>query len=217
LATSRQGLTRQQIIATARIAENGNTTKVLEELEQSSFVTSYSPYGKVKKDTLFRLTDEYSLFFLQFIENKSYSGSGAWHYLSQTQAYKTWCGYAYENLCLKHVPSIKKALGIAGIYTQTSTFFQKATDTQRGAQIDMILERADNIINVFEIKYYNGEVALTKDQADAIRRRMWAFAEATKTRKRLSLVMITLFGLQKNIHSRGLVEAELTLDDLFDV
>lgn len=215
LSNSRQGLTRQQIVRSARITENGNTTKVLEELEQSSFITSYLPYGKVKKDMMYRLTDEYSLFFLHFIEKNGLNGSGTWHFLSQTQEYKTWSGYAFENICLKHVSAIKKALGITGVYTQASTFYQKATESQRGAQIDLLLDRADNIINVFEIKYYNGEVTLTKEQADTLRRRLWTFAEASKTRKRLSLVMITAFGLTKNMHSLGLIEADLTLDDLF--
>ncbi len=215
LATSRQGLPRQKIIALGKIPENGNTTKVLEELEQSSFITSYFPYGKVKKNMLYRLTDEYALFYLQFIENKVHEGSGTWQHLSQTQEYKTWCGYAFESICLKHIPSIKKALGISGVYSVSSSFYQKATEEKRGAQIDLLLDRADNVINVFEIKFYNNEVTLTKEQAEILRRKLWTFAEATKTRKRLSLTLITTYGLNKNIHSSGLVETVLTLDDLF--
>lgn len=215
LSTSKQGLTRQKIVEIGKIAENGNTTKVLEELEQSSFITAYYPFGKVKKDMLYRLTDEYSLFFLQFIEHKVHDGSGTWQHLSQTQEYKTWCGYAFETVCLKHIPAIKKALGISGVYTISSSFYKKATDEQRGAQIDLLLDRADNIINIFEIKFYNGEITLNKDQTEALRRKLWTFAEATKTRKRLSLALITTYGVNGNIHSSGLIETVLTLDDLF--
>ena len=215
LSTSKQGLPRQKIVELGKVAENGNTTKVLEELEQSGFITSYHPFGKIKKDMLYRLTDEYSLFYLQFIENKVHEGSGTWQHLSQTQEYKTWCGYAFESVCLKHIPSIKKALGINGVYSLSSTFYKKGTAEQRGAQIDLLLDRADNVINVFEIKFHNGEITLTKDQGEALRRKLWAFAEVTKTRKRLSLILITTYGLNRNIHSSGLVEAVLTLDDLF--
>ncbi len=215
LATSKQGLTRQKTVELAKVAENGNTTKVLEELEQSSFITAYYPFGKVKKDMLYRLTDEYSLFFLQFIENKVHEGSGTWQHLSQTQEYKTWCGYAFESVCLKHLPSIKKALGINGIYSVSSTFYKKATAEQRGAQIDLLLDRADNVINIFEIKFHNTEITLTKEQSEALRRKLWTFTEVTKTRKRLSLALITTYGLNRNTHSSGLVETVLTLDDLF--
>jgi uncharacterized protein len=215
LSTSKQGLTRQKIIEVSKIPENGNTTKVLEELEQSSFITSYYPFGKVKKDMLYRLTDEYSLFYLQFIENKVHEGSGTWQHLSQTQEYKTWSGYAFETICLKHIPQIKKAMSIGGVYSLSSTFYKKATEGQRGAQIDLLLDRADNIINVFEIKFNNGEIALTKEQAETLRRKLWTFAEVTKTKKRLSLVLVTTYGLNRNIHSSGLVETVLTLDALF--
>jgi uncharacterized protein len=215
LATSKQGVTRQMTVQLAKIPDNGNTTKVLEELEQSGFITAYYPFGKVKKNMLYRLTDQYSLFYLQFIENKVHEGAGTWQHLSQTQEYKTWSGYAFESVCLQHIPSIKRALGISGVYSISSTFYQKATEEKRGAQIDLLLDRADNIINVFEIKFHNGEITLNKETSEAWQRKLWTFAEATKTRKRLSLVLITTFGLVRNIHSSGLVEHVLTLDDLF--
>ena len=215
LATSKQGFTRQMTVQLAKIPDNGNTTKVLEELEQSGFITAYYPFGKVKRNMLYRLTDQYSLFYLQFIENKVHEGAGTWQHLSQTQEYKTWSGYAFETVCLQHIHSIKKALGISGVYSISSTFYQKATEEKRGAQIDLLLDRADNIINVFEIKFHNGEITLNKETSEAWQRKLWTFAEATKTRKRLSLVLITTFGLVRNIHSSGLVEHVLTLDDLF--
>jgi hypothetical protein len=214
LATSKQGLTRQMTVQLAKIPDNGNTTKVLEELEQSGFITAYYPFGKVKKNMLYRLTDQYSLFYLQFIEDKVHEGAGTWQHLSQTQEYKTWSGYAFESICIQHIPSIKRALGISGVYTISSTFYQKATEEKRGAQIDLLLDRADNIINVFEIKFHNGEITLNKETSEAWQRKLWTFAEATKTRKRLSLVLITTFGLVRNINS-GLVETVLTLEDLF--
>ncbi len=215
LASSHQGLTRQSIVALAKIPENGNTTRVLEELELSGFITGYFSFGKVKKNMLYRLTDEYSLFYLKFIENKVHEGSGTWHHLSQTQEYKTWSGYAFENICFKHIPSIKKALGINGVYSLSSTFYQKATESKKGLQIDLLLDRADRVINIFEIKFSNKEYTLTKEQAESWQRRLWTFAEAAKTKKRLSLVLITTYGISHNMHSLGLVDNVLSLNDLF--
>lgn len=109
------------------------------------------PFGKKKKDLLYRLTDEYSLFYLQFMENKKQEGAGTWQHLSQTQSYKTWSGYAFENICLKHIPEIKKALGISGVYSLLSSFYKKGTATEPGAQIDLLIDRNDQFINLFEI------------------------------------------------------------------
>jgi uncharacterized protein len=215
LAQSRQGLTRSAIIKNAQLSEGGNTSKVLEELEQSGFIKSYYPFDKRKKDMLYRLTDEYSLFYLRFIEHNKDSGGDTWNQLSQTQSVKVWSGYAYENTCLKHLPNIKKALGISGVYTQSSTFFQKGTAEEKGAQIDLVLDRNDQIINLFEIKFYNTEFTLSETDAKALRNQMWIFQEKTKTKKHLMIVLLTTFGMEHNKHSIGLVEKILTMNDLF--
>ena len=215
LAQSRQGLTRPAIIKNAQLPEGGNSSKVLEELEQSGFITAYYPFGKNKKDMLYRLTDEYSLFYLRFIEHNKNSGDDTWNQLSQTPAAKTWSGYAYENACLKHLPNIKKALGIAGVYTQASSFLHKGNDEERGAQIDLVLDRNDQIINLFEIKFYNTEFTFSEADATAIRNQMWTFKAKTGTKKHLMPVLLTTFGMPHNKHSLGLIEKVLTMDDLF--
>ncbi len=215
LGTSHQGLTRPTIVQKAKISEGGSASKVLQELEQSGFITSYVPFGKKKKDTLYRLTDEYSLFYLRFIEKEADGGSGTWKHISQTQAYKIWSGYAYENICLKHIPQIKKALDIAGVYSKSSTFIKRGNADEKGAQIDLLLDRNDNVINIFEIKYYNTEFTINEQYANKLREKMRIFQEATKTKKYLLLTMITIFGLKGNKHSLGLVEQVLGLEDLF--
>ena len=218
LAATRQGLTRQKIIKNSDLSEGGNTSKVLQELEQSGFISAYFPFGKKKKDKIYRLTDEYSLFYLQFIEyGKPDAGAEAsgWQHLSQTQTYKTWSGYAYENICLKHLPQIKKALGISGIYATASTFIKKGTATKKGTQIDLLIDRNDKVINIFEIKFYNTEFTITKSYADNLREKARIFQETTKTRKHLMLTLITTFGLKANQHSLGLIEKVLALEDLF--
>lgn len=215
LAKSRQGLTRQAIVANGKLPEGGNTSKVLEELEQSGFINSYYPFGKQKKDKLYRLTDEYSLFYLRFIERHKDEGRRTWNHLSQTQTAKVWAGYAFENACLKHLTQIKKALGIAGVYAQSSTFLQKGNDNGKGTQIDLVLDRNDQTINLFEIKFYHAEFVLPESEAKALRNLISVFQTKTGTKKKLLLTLITTFGLKHNMHSLGLIEQALTMDDLF--
>lgn len=216
LSRSRQGLTRQAIVKLSRLSEGGNTTMILVELEQSGFITSYFPFGKKKKDKLYRLTDEYSLFYLQFMEDKSNEGSQTWLHLSQTQSYKTWSGYAFENICLKHIPQIKKALGIAGVFSKASSFVKKGTETERGTQIDLLIDRNDKVINLFEIKFYSTEFSLSALDAQNLREKVRVFQEVTNTRKHIMPTMITTFGLKPNKHSLGLINQVLKLDDLFE-
>lgn len=215
LASSQQGLTRNQIIQLGRLPEGGSTSRLLQELVQSGFISAYYPFGKKKKDLLYRLTDEYSLFYLQFIENKKQEGAGTWQHLSQTQSYKTWSGYAFENICLKHIPAIKKALGISGVYSLSSSFYKKGTATEPGAQIDLLIDRNDQVINLFEIKFYAKEYQLTKDYAEQLRQKMNIFQETTQTRKQLFLTLITTFGLKHNPHSLGLVQQTISMADFF--
>lgn len=215
LATSRQGLTRQKIVDLSDLSAGGHTSVVLTELEQSGFISSYFPFGKKKKEKLFRLTDEYSLFYLRFMEDKSREGRDTWQHLSQTQAYKTWSGYAFENICLKHIPRIKKALGIAGIYAKASSFIMKGNEQEKGTQIDLIIDRNDKVVNLFEIKFYNTEVTFSAADAQNLREKIRIFQTATRTKKHIMPILITTFGLKTNKHSLGLINQVLTLDDLF--
>jgi hypothetical protein len=188
----------------------------LEELEQSGFISSYYPFGKQKKDMLFRLTDEYSLFYLRFVEKNKQNGADVWNALSQTQGAKIWAGYAFENLCYKHIGQIKKALGISGIYATSSTFVKKGSGSEKGAQIDLLLDRNDQVINLFEIKFYNTAIQLTEADAQNLRDRMRVFREETGSKKHLMITFISTFGLQHNQYSLGLVESQLTMDALFE-
>lgn len=216
LASKWQGLTRLELIRMTKLTEGGSTTRVLEELLHSGFISEYLPFGKKKKDRIYRLTDEYSLFYLQFIANKIHRETQVWEKLSQTQAWKSWSGFAFESICLKHVQQIKRALSIAGIYSEASSYYKKGKQQSEGVQIDLLLDRSDHVINLFEIKFYNGPYTLTKDYASQLRKRMTLFQTQTKTVKQLFWSMITTFGMESNEHSIGLIDHSLTIDDLFD-
>ena len=215
LAKRKVGMNRNNLIKEAKIPNGGNITKVLDELKQSGFIDIYLPFGKKSKDKMYRLTDEYSLFYLQFIEKNIHEKGEVWKRLSQTQEYKIWCGYAFENICLKHISEIKKALSIGGVYSISSTFYKKGTKKEKGTQIDLLLDRNDQIINIFEIKFYNKEFTVSKSYAQALKSKLDVFQETTKTRKHLFLTLITTFGITHNEHSLGLIDQVLTIDDLF--
>ncbi len=214
LAEKRDGLTRQEIIKQTKLKDGGGLTTVLDELTHSGFITPYRAFQK-KKGKIYRLTDEYSLFYLKFIENKELEGEDIWQHLSQTQAYKTWTGYAFENICLKHIPQIKKALGISGIYSLSSSFYRKGTASEKGVQIDLLIDRKDDVINLFEIKFYNKKFTINKTYAETLRRKMWRFEEITKTNKQLTWVFISTYGVQQNEYSLEMIHKSLTLGDLF--
>jgi uncharacterized protein len=211
-----KGLTREELIATGKLSNGGNTTTVLEELISSGFVSTYYPFGKLKKEMLYRLTDEYSLFYLHFIEKMPTQSKNSWKEQSQTPLYKAWCGFAFENICFKHIDQIKKALGISGIYAEASSFVAKGSDTEDGVQIDLLLDRKDQIINLFEIKFYNTVWQLDKSDAADLREKMAIFQRMSKTKKHIFLTLISTFGIKHNAHSLGLVDVSLTIDDLFE-
>lgn len=217
LAKVKMGMPRQQILETTKIPKGGTIQRVLQELEQSGFITSYRPYKKKKKEKLYRLVDEYSLFYLQFIENNEFEGANTWNLLSQTPAVKAWSGYAFESICLKHLPQIKKALSIAGIQSTSYSFYKKGTKLEKGTQIDLVLDRSDQVINIFEIKFSNQLFTISKSYFENLSQKLEVFKTTTKTRKQLFLILITTFGLSENQYSSGIVARSLTLNDLFQV
>ncbi len=215
LATKQKGLTRSEIITLSKIPNGSGVTRTLEELEYSGFISTYRPFNKKKKNKLYRLTDEYSLFYLKFIEGKVYEGTDIWNHLSQTQTYKSWSGYAFESICLKHIPQIKKSLDIAGIYSLSSSFYQKGTTEQKGTQIDLLIDRNDGAINLFEIKFYTDPFTVSKQYAEELRQKRSIFKSITKTKKQIFYVLIAAQGVIANAHSQEIFGQVLTLDDLF--
>lgn len=211
-----KGLSRKEIVETTGLPNGGNISDVLEELRHSGFISQYYPYGKIKRELLYRLTDEYSLFYLHFIENSTWQGSEWWQALSQTAQFKSWCGYTFENICLKHLAQIKKALGISGIYTEASAFAYTGNQSEKGFQIDLVLDRKDQTINLFEFKFYNAVLSLDKSDATALRERMETFRQVSKTQKQIFLSFLTTFGVKINENSLGLVDNNLEANVLFE-
>lgn len=215
LAAKPMGLSRNEIIKTCKLQSGGSTTNLLEELSASGFITPYIPVGKKVKDSIYKLTDEYSLFYLKFMEANRGGSKGTWVRLSDTPTWKSWSGFAFESICMKHIPALKAALGISGIYSETAIWKSKGNSSKMAAQIDLVIDRRDNCINLCEIKFYENSFTIDKKCASALQQKKNIFRQETKTNKHLFITMITATGVQLNEHSIGLVDQYINLDQLF--
>ena len=215
LGKTQEGYDRQQLLAHSKLTDGGHLTRVLEELNESGFVSSYPIYGKKKKGMRYRLTDQYSDFYLRFIKPNNYGGAGSFLELSQSQAYKSWCGYAFESVCLQHVAQIKEALRIGGIYTRSSTFYQPGNKNQQGAQIDLLLDRSDGVINLIETKFYHGPYRVTKTALARLEKQKQIFRAAVGGQKQLSWVLLTADDSEPTMESQGVVDHFLSGNNLF--
>ncbi|MCU0374102.1 MAG: ATP-binding protein [Chitinophagaceae bacterium] len=214
LATKWSGMTRAELVTASKLADGGTFTKVLEELETSDFISSSAPFDKKKKDTLYRLTDPFCLFYLKFMMNLKKNQVQSFEQIAQSQAFKSWTGYAFENLCYYHLPQLKQALGISGVSTAVSGYLFKGNVEQKGLQVDMVLDRADGIIHLCEMKFYQAPFTLTKAYADELRERKVHFKELTGTRKSVYLLFLSPFGLSENPY-KFLPEHQFDLQYLF--
>ena len=160
LAAKNKGMPRAQLLAQTGIKSGGGLSLALKELIACGFVTQIHAIGKVAEKGLYRLIDEYSHFYVKFLTPKLTKSS--WLQMSEKPGYKIWSGYAFENLCLKHTVQIKQALGIHGIITQAYGWRQKGSNNTDGAQIDLVIDRTDNCISLFEIKFHNESFDITK-------------------------------------------------------
>jgi uncharacterized protein len=211
-----QGLTRQELLKALSKKDGGSLTRVLNELVQCDFVIIQNSFYNKKNRTTYRLLDEYSIFYLSFMDGKKNAPADYWLQRSQTTAYTIWSAYAFENVCFRHLQQIKKAMNLTAIIANFSSFYFKGSEELPGAQIDLLLDRADKVINLFEIKYYQDPIYLTKQDAIALQTKLAIFRQATKTKKQLFVSMISAHGIASNNNSAGLLAHNLNLDDLFE-
>jgi AAA+ ATPase superfamily predicted ATPase len=220
LATKGKGLTRQEIVKAANVTDNGALSAVLEELEKCGFIRTYEPFGNLQKatdkrqksDTLFQLIDSYTLFYFDFIVQNKYHDEQFWTTSFNSPIHSTWSGIAFERLCLAHLTQIKKALGISGVQTLACSW--RSSSANKSSQIDLLIDRNDDVINVCEIKYYKSKFDIDDLYAEHLRERTALFQRITKTNKALWLTFITTYGLAESANS-GEVQNVVVADDLF--
>ncbi len=205
-----KGITRNELIKKSGHAGGGAFTRALDELVASGFAAQYSAFDKKTKKTLFRLSDEYSKFYLKYIEPNKHQGMHFWKTMFQKQSYISWAGFNFESICLKHVDQIKKALKIQGIHSVNSSW------KTNGAQVDLLIKRADNWINLCEMKFYSSPFTIGKKELSDLRNKVNLFKQDTKTNDAVVITMITTFGIVPNENFHEIVENNLHMDVLFE-
>ena len=213
LARTSKVMLRQELIEKAKLKSGGSTTAILDELEYSGFIKKYYPFGKTKRDTFYQLIDPFTLFYHAFIHDSKVTGDGAWLSQMDSPKWRAWSGYAFEFLCMYHIQGIKKQLGISGVYTEVSSW--RSTKSSNGAQIDLLIDRNDRIINLCEIKSTKAPYAISHTDADNIANKIAVFREETGTQKTIFMTMITTFGLKRNEYSLRHVQCDLDMNALF--
>ena len=213
LATKSIGLTRNEIINLSGLPNAGSTTRLLNELEESGFMRKYVPFNKKMRTSVYQLVDFYSHFYLKFIQNSQPTAPNQWMSLLDSPKYRVWSGYAFEQICMYHLAQLKQALGISGVYSEVSSW--RSNTAKNGAQVDLVIDRRDQTINLCEMKFSIHPFTITKQYANELRHKIGTFKSQTKTRKSVFLTLITTFGVDKNNHFAGLVQNEITMDALF--
>ena len=221
LAKKRIGMTRQELLNITGLGDNGAFSTVLEELVQCGFIRQYEPYAEkakatrsnVSKKSLYQLIDFYTLFYFNFIEGNIYHDEHFWSTSINTPLHNAWAGLAFEMLCLHHIRQIKQALGIAGVQTRVCSW-RSSPDASNGTQIDLLIDRKDETINICEMKYSKGEFAINKHYCQELQEKLDHFQEETGTQKSLLLTLVTANGLKHNEYA-SFPQCTVKLEQLF--
>ncbi len=225
IVTKREGMSREEI--EAKISYRGGRLSArLEDLEQAGFIISFMPWNRTKRGKYYKVIDEYTLFYLTWIAPKAQNRIGKelnlkyWDEVSQTPAWKSWAGYAFETLCFKHIESIKKALHIpegAEAISWRYVPIKNKDKISMGAQIDLLFDRNDGIVNLCEIKCTSTPFKIDKEYAQVLINKQEIYQKVTKTQKQIFISMITSSGLAKTMYSEELIASAMTLNDFFGV
>lgn len=223
IASKRNGMERKEILKKlTKLTDGGRLKEKFNALEKSGFIVSFKPYGFEKKGTFYRVIDEYSLFYLSWIEpnlssiRKLDKTKGYWLQKFQTSKWRAWSGYAFESVCYKHIAQLRKGLEIeASALVGSWQYIPKKGSDERGAQIDLLFDREDGIITICEIKYTDQPYQLTKDEAILLNRKIEVFKKRTKCQKQVHLALITNLPIKQTMYSEEMVMNNLVLSDLF--
>ena len=215
------GISREELVSTTGIRSGGTLNKRLRELETAGFIQSYIPYGRKIKDHYYRVIDEYCYFYLRWIEPFKKTGIEGgkeyWQTKGKTVAALIWAGYAFENICLKHIDQIRHALDLQSVACDIGNwrFIPKRNQQALGAQIDLLFDREDGVITLCEIKYTDKLFVLDKAQAKILMNKIDAFETYFSSKKQLHFALITVSGLKQTAWSQDLIHNVVTLSDFF--
>lgn len=223
IAGSRNGIDKVELLKKSKHTSSGGRFATrLNELEEAGFIASFTPQTHKKKGTFYRVVDEFTLFYLNWIEpasnqlKLSLNSSNYWESKMQSQRWKVWSGYAFEAICFKHIEQIKRALGIHAIAADISSWRHIAQiKGEDGVQIDLLIDRADGIINLCEMKYCEGAFTITKSIAEKLEKKLIVYKTIMNIPKTVFITMVTPNGIRENEHSKRIVADQVTLDDFY--
>ena len=215
LGTKKVGMTREEIINTAKIPNSGDLTTKLEELESCGFIRKYYAFGMKKKNAIYQLMDCFTLFYFKFLKSQP-TDEHFWTNQINTPLVNTWMGLAFERVCMEHIEQIKVKLGISGVLTEVNSWYCKADldNGVFGSQIDMLIVRKDQVINLCEMKYSQSEYTITEKVDRNIRNKISDLITVSGTKYAIYPTIITTYGLVENSYSQE-VQSVVTMDDLF--
>ena len=216
LSTKNGGITRNEIIQKTGLPSNGALSEMLSNLTASGFVRVMNFYCKKKKDALYQLSDYYTAFYFRYIKNNYGKDENYWSNAIDNPARRSWAGLTFEQLCKDHIPQIKNKLGISGVLSEESIWYTQGDEELgiSGAQIDLLIERRDRVINICEMKFSINEFVIDKAYDMALRNKLDSFRRMTNCKKAIQTTMITTYGVKQNKYS-GFIQSQITLDDLF--
>lgn len=207
------GLTRDELLKATGLQSSGDITHAIDDLESCGFIRQYTPFGKQKKNGLIQLIDFYTLFYFRFVRENKLKDSTFWSSMQNAPKFFSWAGYAFEMLCLHHIKQLKRALKIEGLQSLPCSWFGQ--HEKSNVQIDLLLDRADDVINICEMKFTRDPFEIDREYAEKISEKMETFRKASRTKKTLRLTFVSAAGLKDNVHARE-VQNLITLEDLFD-
>ncbi|MEA2049843.1 MAG: ATP-binding protein [Campylobacterota bacterium] len=214
LSSKWSGYTQKQIALLLKTSAS-SVTIPLKELELSGFISSTPKFGQKVRDKIFRATDSFSYFHNKWMKGSTKSFND----IFKTQSYKSWAGFAFENICHIHKDKIKSILGISGVATQTHYWnYENEDQSQNGAQIDMLLEYVDGSknIDIVECKYYSSQYTIDKEYKNKLLNKIDSFNKATNYKYNIRLIFITSNGVVKNQYYNEIINKDITIDELFD-
>ena len=220
LLKHRSGILPRDLFRQAGIESGSVRTRVQQELIESGFIAEMPGFKAHRKGALVRLIDEHTIFHHSWHKQLSSARTAVdpsqWARLANSRSWRSWAGFAFEGLCLSHVYQLTRALGVSGVEHSCSAWRQRGGAAGKGAQIDLVIDRADNCINLCEMKFHQEEIRLTKSDAQALEEKRRAFLDETGTKKALFVTMVTCFGVKDNPYYRQAVDNQITMDALFE-
>jgi AAA+ ATPase superfamily predicted ATPase len=167
LAARPLGLMREELAQTAKITPGGRLSEHLRDLESAGFMSAETPFhrGLESRQIKYFLCDAYLRFYFAFIRpnlKKIRAGQGAniLAGLFGNSAMQAWMGRSFEYLCLQHALEISRIVGFSAVDFKMGPYFSPARRGTPGVQVDLVFDRADNVLTVCEMKHSSKPVGI---------------------------------------------------------